>query len=99
MNTSFVLLKEVLPLEITSRVLAQTIYASTNNTGEHGVRLNCSYFVGQVIWNTTDKNKICVKYNFSDVEDLKFFINGTWYKGNYLEAFKNETNMTDAQID
>ena len=99
MNQSFNLLKEVLPLEFTARVLAQSIYATRNNTGEHGsVRQNCSYFIDQVIWNATIANEICLKYNFSDVKDLKFFINGTWYKGTYLDNVKSFTGMNDTQV-
>ena len=41
----------------------------------------------------THANQICLTYNFSDVEDLKFFINGTWYGGVYVGYLMGNTTM------
>ena len=57
--------------------------------------LNCTYFISQVVWNVTNVNDICVKYNFSDVEDLKFFVNGTWYGGEYMDNITLKTGMNE----
>ena len=61
MNQSFHLLEEVLPLEITARVFAQSITADKEK--------DCHYFIDQLVTlDDTTKNEICLKYNFSDVE-------------------------------
>ena len=74
-NNSVTQLEEVLPLEVTARWFAQTIYLEDN--------LNCTYFISQVCANDTRcVNEVCTKFDFSDVSQLKTFINGTWY-GDY----------------
>ena len=60
--------------------------------------LNCTYFISQVVQNVTNVNDICVKYDFSDVEDLKFFVNGTWYGGEYMDNITVKTGMNDTQL-
>ena len=48
-----------------------------------------------MVWNVTNVNDICVKYDFSDVEDLKFFVNGTWYGGDYMDNITLKTGMNE----
>ena len=93
MNQSFHLLEEVLPLEITARVFAQSINSAHKAAGE-----GCHYFIDQVVTEPAAANQICLKYNFSDVEDLKFFINGTWYGGEYVGYLMGNCSMDADQV-
>lgn len=90
MNQSFHLLEEVLPLEITARVFAQSITADKEK--------DCHYFIDQVVKDVAATNEICLKYNFSDVEQLKFFINGTWYGGEYVGYLMGNCSMDEQQV-
>jgi hypothetical protein len=57
------------------RNLAQTIDSSAG-------ALSCQYFLDQLVIDPAQEQQICATYNFSDVEDLKLFVNATWYRNN-----------------
>jgi len=79
-------LEDHLPLELASRYMAG--YNGKNN-------LNCNTYVSQVL-DTTSTTALCARYNFTDLEQLKYFVNGTWYGDFYKTSFMTDTQMTQA---
>lgn len=84
-------------LETVVRNMAQDINASTG-------QLSCENWVK--IASPSNYTQICAPYNFSDVEQIKTFVNATWYRndtaatygGYYTDALMNTTGMTTDEI-
>ena len=43
--------------------------------------------------NSTKLDELCKTYNFTDVNDLKLFVNGTWYGDFYKKKFMDTLDM------
>lgn len=59
--------------------------------------LNCAYYIRQVA-SALKTNSICDLYDFSDVNDLKLFVNATWYNGTYQTQLMEETLLTLQEV-
>ena len=63
---------EILPLDLTTRKLAS--YNKANSK-------DCASYISQVTTDQTQITNICSTYDFTDVDQLKAFVNATWYGG------------------
>ena len=96
LNQTYAALNRTFHLEVVVRNLAMTI----NNSGG---TLSCNYYVSQV---TTNSSAICANYDFSNVEQIKSFVNATWYKndtnsdcgGYYTDVLMNNTGLTLSEL-
>lgn len=96
LNQTYAALNRTFQLEIVVRNLAQTIGGATE--------LNCAYYVKQV--DPEKYESVCAPYDFTNVEQLKSFVNATWYKnsttsdweGYYGEVLLNDTGLTKDQM-
>ena len=80
---------ETLPLDLTTRRLAS--YNKANSK-------DCASYIQQVTTDQTQITNICSTYDFTDVDQLKAFVNATWYgDGYYLEKLQQDTTLTSDQ--
>jgi hypothetical protein len=42
---------------------------------------------------------ICKQYNFSDINDVAFFLRGVWYGSDYMQEIMASTQLTADQYD
>ena len=91
MNQTWNRLEETLPLELISRSIAYSVL--TRN-------YTCKGFVlGVYDGDEVLQKALCNNHSMTDPDEIKFYINATWYGEEYVEYFKNETGFTDAQVD
>lgn len=97
LNQTYAALSRTFHLETVVRNLAMTINASTG-------QLSCDYYVQQV--DSTNYKTVCQPYDFSNVTQIKAFVNATWYKndtskdigGYYTDVLHNNTGLTYDQL-
>jgi hypothetical protein len=83
-KTSYEFIKSTFPLELASRMATWL-----NSPNQDPCAM---YFLAAGV-NSTQTKVICEKYDFGNVSDVQFFVNGNWFKedfGPIMEA----TNMT-----
>ena len=88
LSQSYAQIERTLPLELETRYLALNI--SSNG-------LDCAYYISQVA-SALKTQSICDLYDFSDVNDLKLFVNATWYNGTYQTQLMQETLLTQQEV-
>lgn len=88
LSQSYAQIERTLPLELETRYLALNI--SSNG-------LDCAYYISQVA-SPLKTQSICDLYDFSDVNDLKLFVNATWYNGTYQTQLMQETLLTLPEV-
>lgn len=97
LNQTYAVLNRTFSLEVVVRNMAQNIYSSAG-------QLSCEYYLQQA--SPSNYTAICANYDFSDVEQIKTFVNATWYRndtaatsgGYYTDMLQNATGMTDAEV-
>lgn len=48
--------------------------------------------------NLTTINNVCTQYNFGNLDDLRFFVNGTWFGEEAYNNVQTATGMNDAEM-
>ena len=87
MNNSWTHLRDSLPIEIIARTMAYQV-----KTGLY----NCESMAYVAYQNTKQANSLCNGYNMTDPNQMKFYVNATWYgDSSYRQTFQNKTKMTD----
>lgn len=84
---SFEMLMEHLPLEVASR------------NGAYGnvyFDRNCSYYM-ESAQNATKAAQTCEQFDFTNVTQLKLFVNGSWYGDLYKTKIMEATNFTEEE--
>jgi hypothetical protein len=81
----------MLPAEAATRNLAYLINL-------HGsMALDCKNFLQPACSpDLTKANEICEQYDFSNLEDLRIFVNATWF--NETSPLTDDMQMTDDQV-
>jgi len=77
-------------MQLASRTMA------ANNAIEGSVK-DCSYYVSQVPGASAEDT--CATYNFSNLTDLQYFVNATWYGDLYKDSFMTATGWNTTQFD
>ena len=75
-------LNETLAFNLCSRVLTSNLNASGND---------CAYYFMQAGLNDTQAATACAGQNFSDPNSVNFFLNATWYGGQYADDMMAQT--------
>lgn len=93
-----------------SNLMTETIYTSLNplkenlafNLASRSVAYynafgnwSCEYFMNQTTLTEEQVTTICAKYNFSDIDDVSFFVKGAWYGDYYKSAIMTATGMDE----
>jgi len=82
------LLLKVFPAEFSTRNLGHKINIP-------GSIISCENFMNKASTNLETINNTCQKFNFGQLEDLRFFVNGTWFGQNATVMAETGMNMTE----
>lgn len=86
--SSYRLIYETLPNDLSTRKLA-----SYNNINGK----TCHTYIDPVATDTAQGDAICTAFDFQNVEQLKFFVNATWYGGESMTNLQTATTLSAAQ--
>jgi len=59
--------------------------------------IGCENFMNLASTNLTTINNACQKFNFGNLEDLRFFVNGTWFGSNATVMEQTGMNTTEME--
>lgn len=56
----------------------------------------CTSYLAESM-DETKAAAICVPYDFTNVDDLMLFVNGTWYGDYYIDSLQATTGLTQTE--
>ena len=90
LNNSYSFINETLPLDLTTRMLAS--YNKVQGK-------SCKDYMSMVLFDEGEISSVCQGENFTDINDLKTWVNATWYTDSeYSKHLEKQYNLTAIQI-